>query len=140
MYILDTDHLSVLDRGGIGAQNLSRKLATVDPSQVGTTIINYEEQTRGWLSYMGKARSIEQQVDSYRQLKQQLLNYCTIPVLDFDRAAGEKFQLLKKLYPRLGNMDMKIAAIALANKAIVLTRNERDFGQIEDLSIENWTQ
>jgi tRNA(fMet)-specific endonuclease VapC len=95
---------------------------------------------RGWLSYIAKARSIEQQVDIYRQLKQQLLNYCTIPVLDFDRAASQEFQRLKKIYPRLGTMDLKIAAIALANKAIVLTRNKRDFGQIEDLSIEDWTQ
>ncbi|WP_146131584.1 type II toxin-antitoxin system VapC family toxin [Merismopedia glauca] len=30
-------------------------------------------------------------------------------------------------------------AIALANQAVILTRNDRDFGQIEGLLIENWT-
>jgi tRNA(fMet)-specific endonuclease VapC len=39
MYILDTDHLSVLDRGGVKAQSLLQRLAGVDPRQVATTII-----------------------------------------------------------------------------------------------------
>jgi tRNA(fMet)-specific endonuclease VapC len=44
MYILDTDHLSVIDRGGIKAQRLLQRLATIDPTQVATSIISYEEQ------------------------------------------------------------------------------------------------
>ena len=36
-------------------------------------------------------------------------------------------------------MDLKIAAIARVNQAILLTRNMSDFGQISDLSIEDWT-
>jgi hypothetical protein len=34
----------------------------------------------------------------------------------------------------------KIAAIAIVNNAIVLTRNTSDFGQIANLKIEDWTQ
>lgn len=139
MYILDTDHLSVLDRGGAAAQGLFQRLATANPTQVATSIISYEEQTRGWLSTLAKAQTIEQQVDAYKKLKRQLMNYCAIPILEFDEVAAREFERIKKLYPRLGTMDLKIASIALANQAVVLTRNSRDFGQIAGLSIEDWT-
>jgi tRNA(fMet)-specific endonuclease VapC len=139
MYILDTDHLSVLDRGGFAAKNLLQRLATTDPAQVATSIISYEEQMRGWLSYAAQAQTVEQQVEAYKQLKRQLTNYCAIPVLEFDEAAVQEFQRLKKSLPRLGAMDLKIASIALVNQAVVLTRNKRDFGQVAGLSIEDWT-
>jgi tRNA(fMet)-specific endonuclease VapC len=139
MYILDTDHLSVLERGGIAAQGLLQRLATINPTQVVTSIISYEEQMRGWLNYIAKAQTVEQQVEAYKQLKRQLINYCSIPILEYDEAAAQEFQRLKKLYPRLGSMDLKIASIALVNQAVVLTRNNRDFGRIANLSIEDWT-
>jgi tRNA(fMet)-specific endonuclease VapC len=139
MYIFDTDHLSVLDRGGVKAQSLLQKLAGVDPTQVATSIISYEEQMRGWLSYLAKTQTIDKQIEAYSQLKRQLINYCSIPILEFDQQAAQEFQRFKKLYPRLGTMDLKIAAIALVNQAVLLTRNTSDFGQIAGLHIEDWT-
>ena len=139
MYILDTDHLSVLDRGGANAQRLLQRLASVSSSQVTASIISYEEQMRGWLSYIAKAQTIERQVETYKQLKRQLVSYCAIPILEFDEQASQEFQRLKKEYPRLGAMDLKIASITLVNRAVLLTRNKSDFGQISGLSIEDWT-
>jgi tRNA(fMet)-specific endonuclease VapC len=139
MYILDTDHLSVLDRGGVAAQILSQRLSQVDSRQVVTTIISYEEQMRGWLDYGTKNQAVERQVEAYKLLKRQLMNYCGIPVLEFDQSAVQTFQRLRKTYPRLGAMDLKIAAIGLETQSIVLTRNQRDFGKIEGLLIEDWT-
>lgn len=139
MYILDTDHLSVLDRGGKAAQRLLQRLSNLSSTQVTASIISYEEQIRGWLSYLAKAQLVEQQIEAYKQLKRQLTNYCAIPILDFDDQAAQTFQQLRKEYPRLGTMDLKIASIALANKAVLLTRNSVDFGQISALSIEDWT-
>lgn len=139
MYIFDTDHLSVLERGGVQAQPLMQRLANVSSTQVAASIISYEEQMRGWLSYIAKAKTVEQQVEPYKQLKQQLTNYCAIPILEFDEQAAQEFQRLRKAYPRLGKMDLKIASIALVNKAVLLTRNSADFGQIAGLSIEDWT-
>jgi tRNA(fMet)-specific endonuclease VapC len=139
MYILDTDHLSVIDRGGVKAQRLLQRLASIDPTQVATSIISYEEQMRGWLSYAAKAQAIEKQVLAYKELKRQLTNYCTIPIIDFDEQAAQEFQRLKKLYPRLGTMDLKIASVVLANQAVLLTRNSSDFGGIIGLLVEDWT-
>jgi len=139
MYILDTDHLSILQRGGVNAQSLLQRLKTLDSHQVVVTIISYEEQVQGWLTYVKKAKTIEKKVEGYKQLKEQLKDYCNIPILDFDHAAAQEFQRLKKEYRRVGKMDLKIAAIALVNKAVLLTRNEVDFGQISGLSCEDWT-
>jgi tRNA(fMet)-specific endonuclease VapC len=74
MYILDTDHLSVIDREGVNAQSLLQRLAGIDPTQVATSIISYEEQMRGWLSYTARAQTVEKQVEAYKQLKRQLTN------------------------------------------------------------------
>lgn len=140
MYILDTDHLSVIERGGVGVQRLAQRLREVPTSQVSTTIISYEEQTRGWLARISAATTEEKEVKAYKQLKIQLNNYCAIPVLEFDLQAVQEFHRLRKIYRRLGAMDLKIASIAIVNQSVLLTRNFSDFQQIAGLSIEDWTE
>lgn len=41
MYILDTDHLTILERGGIIAVKLRAKLANISPEEIAVTIITY---------------------------------------------------------------------------------------------------
>ncbi len=139
MYIFDTDHISVFDRGGASAQVLLSKLAIVDPNQVATTIITYEEQMRGWLSYTAKAEAIAAQISAYQKLERHLSNYQQIRVISFDDRAGKVYEKIRKEYPRLGPMDLKIAAITIVHDAILLTRNFKDFRSIKGLTIEDWT-
>jgi tRNA(fMet)-specific endonuclease VapC len=139
MYIFDTDHISVFDRGGISAQILLSKLAVVDPTQVVTTIVTYEEQMRGGLSYTARSRSIGEQIAAYKRLERQLMSYQQMRVISFGERSGVIFEDLRKSYPRLGTMDLKIAAIAIVHEATLLTRNFKDFGQIQGLCIEDWT-
>jgi tRNA(fMet)-specific endonuclease VapC len=35
-------------------------------------------------------------------------------------------------------MDLRIAAIALANDALLLSANQRDFGKVPRLRVEDW--
>jgi tRNA(fMet)-specific endonuclease VapC len=60
-------------------------------------------------------------------------------VITFDIAAAQAYEHLRKAYPRLGKMDLKIAAIALTQDSTVLTRNYKDFGQITNLKTEDWS-
>jgi tRNA(fMet)-specific endonuclease VapC len=60
-------------------------------------------------------------------------------VLEFDEPAGVEFEQLQRLRPRIGTMDLKIAAIALANNATVLTRNIQDFVRVPGLGVEDWS-
>jgi tRNA(fMet)-specific endonuclease VapC len=141
MFVLDTDHLTFLEWGsGAVGQRIHERIKALPEGEVVTTIITFEEQTRGWLAFQAKARTVQQQVNAYRRLKHHLEIYLRIQVLDFDSDAAEQFERLRRLRPRMGAMDLKIAAIALAQNAIVLTRNLKDFSRIPDLRVEDWTQ
>jgi tRNA(fMet)-specific endonuclease VapC len=139
MYFLDSDHLTVFDRGGSSAQVLLTKISQVDPDEIATTIIGYEEQTRGWLSYIAKANNLDEQVLAYSKLQRHLAKFRAATVIGFDQNSAREFARLRRLYPRLGTMDLKIAAISITTKGILLTRNRSDFEKIEGLIFEDWT-
>ena len=140
MYILDTDHLSLSDRGtSAESQRLRFRLSGVKSNEVVTTIITVEEQMRGWLSWLAQAHSLAQQVERCRKLKQLLMMYREITILDFDESAAEEFQRLQKLRVRIGTMDLKIAAITLTHDATLLSRNIKDFDKVPGLKVEDWS-
>ncbi|HZT41936.1 MAG TPA: type II toxin-antitoxin system VapC family toxin [Chthonomonadaceae bacterium] len=139
MYLLDTDHISLLHRGGPEADRIHTRLAGVPPEQVALCIISYEEQMRGWLAEIARARSVAQQKPRYAELHRMLELYCATPLLPFEDEAIAVFQSLWLQRLRIGTMDLKIAAIALANAATLLTRNLSDFSKVPGLQVEDWT-
>ncbi len=139
MVVLDTDHTSLLQRGGAEGQRIRRRLRTVPPDDVAITVISYEEQTRGWFARLARASTPERQIFDYGEVKNLLRDYCSIAVLDFDTNAAAEFQRLRDAKIRVGTMDMKIAAVALANNAVLLTRNSTDFARVPRLRIEDWS-
>ncbi len=141
MIILDTDCLSLLNRERIlESSKLREKLEQFPSDEIFTTIITFEEQMRGWLSFIAKAKTPEQQIYAYERLHQALEAYRNTTVLDFDENAAKVFQTLKSNKIRIGSMDLKIASIAIANKAILVSRNLKDFDQVPDLTVEDWTK
>ena len=140
MVVLDTDHMTLLEWGRSGEQRrLLTRLADLEPDEVTTTIISFEEQTRGWLAYLARTRTMNQQVEAYRRLNRQLDNYRRILVLDFDDSAAAEFQQLQRSRIRVGTMDLKIAAIVLARDATLLSRNRLDFSKVPGVQVEDWT-
>jgi tRNA(fMet)-specific endonuclease VapC len=139
MVLLDTDHMSLVERGGAEGRRIWQRLRALPPDDVATTIVSFEEQTRGWLARIARATTLERQLSDYSELKLLLQTYCNIAVLDFDEKAAEIFERLRQAKIRIGTMDLKIAAIALANDATLLTRNLSDFGKVPDLKAEDWS-
>ena len=141
MYVLDTDHISLLERvDSIDKQRLLNRLGRLSEGEVATSIISFEEQIRGWTAYLSKCKSLSQQVDAYRRLRLQLNNYCSMLILDFDDRSASQFQDLKTQHLRIGTMDLKLASIVLVNNATLLSRNLRDFRRIPNLRVEDWTR
>ena len=60
-------------------------------------------------------------------------------MLDFDEPAASELRQLTRLKIRIGTPDLKIASIALANDATLITRNLRDFRKVPGLRAEDWT-
>ena len=139
MLLLDTDHLTLTQRRGSQYVRLSERLSPLSPEQVATTVIRYEEQTRGWMAYMSRTRTVAEQIDAYGRLLQHIENFRRIKVVPFDSLAATYFQRLIKSRPRLGTMDLKIAAIALSLDATLLSRNLADFRRVAGLKVEDWT-
>ncbi len=139
LYILDTDHLSLLYRDSVEAVNIGRRIARIPDTRIAVSIISYEEQMRGWLSFSAQAKSTPQQIEAYRHLRKLVEQFRDVPLIDYDEKAAPEFERLVRERVRIGTMDLKIAAIALANGAVMLTRNRRDFEKVPDLQIEDWT-
>ncbi|UBF25011.1 type II toxin-antitoxin system VapC family toxin [Kovacikia minuta CCNUW1] len=54
--------------------------------------------------------------------------------------AAEQFDVLRsaRSLRKIGRADLLIASIALANQAVLITRNTRHFKQIPNLRVVNW--
>ena len=139
MIILDTDHLSILDEDSILGFTLGRRLSGIPDNTVFITVITYEEQMRGWLSYVAQASSIRHQVDAYAKLQRHIDKFRRMPSLDFDEKSASIYEDLRRARVRIGSMDLKIASIALANNALLLSRNISHFGKVPGLLVEDWT-
>lgn len=139
MILMDTDHVSVLQHQGAErrSQLLTRIQATTG-EVVGTTIVTIEEQMRGWLSAISREKMPRRHVFAYRQLAGLFQFFQGFYIALFDEAAFEHFDRLRAAKVRIGTMDLKIASIALANDALLLTSNRVDFEKVPDLRFENW--
>ncbi|HEX5271705.1 MAG TPA: type II toxin-antitoxin system VapC family toxin, partial [Gemmataceae bacterium] len=91
-----------------------------------------------WLAAIGRARNPAQQVLPYDELARMAEFYRDWVIVRFDARAAEEFGRLRRQCRRVGARDLKIAAIALVNNALLLTANLRDFQQVTGLRFENW--
>jgi hypothetical protein len=67
--LLDTDHWTVLKYSDSERYaRLHARLLAVASEPIGTTIVNVEEQMRGWLSAIAKERTPLRQITAYREL------------------------------------------------------------------------
>jgi tRNA(fMet)-specific endonuclease VapC len=76
---------------------------------------------------------------AYARLQTHIETFKGVPVLPFDAKAAVEFERLRQAHVRIGTMDLKIAAIALANDATLLTRNLADFSKVPGLKAEDWS-
>ncbi|WP_375395966.1 type II toxin-antitoxin system VapC family toxin [uncultured Sphingomonas sp.] len=119
-YLVDTNILVYLLAGA--AEPLRRRMELRAPGSVVTSVLCACEAMVG-------ARRNEQEIVLGRLLD-------VIEPLPFDMVAAAAFVALPF---RRGKLDRWIAAHALSLDLTLVTNNERDFADIPDLRIENWT-
>ena len=141
IYILDTDILTFLLREESAQRACVEEkiLELPDEDIILTTIINYEEQVRGWMSFLAQTRSATEEIHAYERLSKQLEFFKKLTMLAYDMSAARIFADLRKHRIRIGSMDLKIAAIALASNGTLITWNTVDFQRVPDLRIADWS-
>ena len=139
--VLDSDILSILQRRSEPAcGRLEQRLSQLPDEEVFTTIVTFQEQMRGWLAALHKARSDNRLLLAYAELQSMLRDFCHLNILPFEVAAQNQFNRLRRQKIRIGTMDLRIASVAIATQSTLLSRNLRDFQRVPGLDVEDWTR
>lgn len=139
-YLLDTDHITFLQkRRGPEYAALLARMAPHSPADFAFSIVSFHEQVLGGHALLNRARTTAHLLRGYAFLLEIFQSYISTPVLPSDAAAAAVFDGLQAQRIRVATMDLRIAAIALSQGPILLTRNVRDFGRVPGLVTEDWT-
>lgn len=136
MTILDTDIFTLLTdahpRVAAGFQQCEDAVAL--------TIVTRIEALGGRFAFVMKASDGDQLLIAQQRLQRTEQNLAQFLLVPFDAAAAAEFDRLRqhKKLKKIGRADLLIAAIALARRATLASRNLRDFRQVPGLHVENW--
>jgi tRNA(fMet)-specific endonuclease VapC len=140
LYILDTDHVSLLLQGN---QAVISKVAQVYQN-LAITIVTVQEIFNGWVVKINDRTESANLVNLYTKLWITQEYFKGVKILNFDTAAHNCYENLLKQNQQLNKKrlqkDLRIAAIAISQNAVMVTRNHKDFSQIPDLVLEDWTR
>jgi len=135
-FIFDTDHLTLFEHAD---PLLVQRYVSISPSDTGVSVVSVEEALRGRLAALARARAGPIRIQAYARLTATIRLIGLLPIVPFDQAAEDQFQHLLSLGLRIGTSDLKVAAVALATGATLLTRNRRDFGRIPGMRLDDWS-
>jgi tRNA(fMet)-specific endonuclease VapC len=114
----------------------------VNAENLAVTIVTVEEVIRGRFKVIKDASQPSQAdklVWAYTKLWDALDDFTNLNILKFDQNAFTIYTEFRRQRIRIGTQDLRIAAIVLANNAILVTGNYRDFSQVPGLVQEDWT-
>jgi tRNA(fMet)-specific endonuclease VapC len=130
-YLLDTNMASYVIKGNI--PRVREQLLKVPMSEVGVSIIT-EAELRFGVARKPEASRLETAVEEF------LLR---VEILPWDSAAAKSYAALRSTLERvgdpIGNLDMMIAAQALAAPAVLVT-HDHVFHRVKRLRLEDWTK
>jgi tRNA(fMet)-specific endonuclease VapC len=137
MILFDTDTVTHFSYGN---ENVRRKIEEVSDEQLAVTVITRNEILRGRADSLLKAANeaeLRKAAERFRQAEELLSDFL---VVGFDDTAIRHFGRLRKQkhLKKMGRADLLIACIALANDALLVTRNTKDYKDVTGLRLENW--
>jgi len=137
MIILDSDIFTLLT---YGHQNVCRHYEAVDDAdQLAVTAITRTEVLRGRTDSLLKAATGQELLKAAERLQATEKALGAFLVVHVDGKAAEHFSsLLQQKKLGMKRPDMLIACIALANNALLVTRNTKDFNKVTGLKLANW--
>src|SRR5258708_3504083 len=136
MIVLDTDTLTFL----ITEHPRVAERYHRETDEVVITIISRIEVLQGRFATLLKAADgaeLQRGQQRLDRAERDLLRFRVLPITEKTAEEFDRLRQNKKL-KKIGRGDLLIAAIVLANRATLVTRNVKDFRQVPGLPIENW--
>jgi tRNA(fMet)-specific endonuclease VapC len=143
VYLLDTDTFSeYLNEDTLPESEapITRRIAALTPGQVIICAVTLAEVMRGMLNLLQRMEKADKDAVGYAALVRADYGIHRFFIAPYSDAAHAHFLGFTPAVRRLGRPDCQIAAIALANNYIVVTRNTRHFSQIPGVLFEDWTR
>src|SRR5262245_46548577 len=137
MIVLDTDTLTLFLHDH---QRVVERL-DAETDTIAITIISRIETLQGRFATLLKAADGAELQRGQERLDQAERDLARIPlVLPIDADSAAEFDGLRenKKLKKIGRADLLIAAITLANRATLVTRNLKHFRLVPGLQVENW--
>lgn len=130
-YLLDTNTASYMIKGSV--PGVRQRVASIAPSDVMISVVTEAELRFGVLRRLDATR-LEVLVEEFLRF---------VEIKSWDSAAARHYAEIRAGVERngqpMGNLDMMIAAHALALGAVLAT-SDRVFGRVKGLKVENWAQ
>jgi tRNA(fMet)-specific endonuclease VapC len=139
LLVLDTNHFSEWERSSPAGKRLHERLKS-SGKEMAVAIVTVEEELRGWLAEINRHHDLDRQIVAYTKLRRVVECFGEWIMLGWDTESAALFRGFRAQGVRIGTMDLKIACIALAHDATLLTRNTTDFRQVPGLKFENWLE
>jgi tRNA(fMet)-specific endonuclease VapC len=136
LFLLDTDHVTLYE---IGHPSVIRNLAIHVADSLAISVITVEEQLTGWQQALRQTKDPARREMIYRRMAMTVESLSEWLVLPMTQIAMTRHAELLRKRLNVGTNDLKIAAIALDQQAIVVTRNQRDFGRVAGLTCVDWS-
>ena len=133
MWMLDTNICScVLRRHPL---TVKAHFDRVGPDQLAISTVVLAELLFGAVQHPTRGAEIRQDIDDMVR---------RLVVMPWSAQAADEYSRLRTFLQRqgtpIGNMDLLIAAHALAENAVLVTNNLREFGRVPGLQLENWME
>jgi tRNA(fMet)-specific endonuclease VapC len=139
MTAFDTDVLTGIFQG---TPMLMSRFAAIPPAEQAVPVIVVEEILRGRLETVRKAEAGKTNISlerAYWLFQESFRDFMPLHILEYSRQAHAVFASWKQQKVRGTTHDLRIAAIALAHSAKLVTHNRKDFQHIPGLNVEFWT-
>jgi tRNA(fMet)-specific endonuclease VapC len=130
-YLLDTNIASSIIKGNSAA--VDRRLTKIPMAQLGISVVT-EGELRFGAARLPDAKRLHNLIEEF---------FLRVVALPWDSNAARQYGQLRATLERegrpMGNLDMMIAAHALALGTVLVT-SDRAFSRIKKLKVEDWTK
>jgi tRNA(fMet)-specific endonuclease VapC len=141
IYLLDTTTLTHLRHRHPGVYSMySRHNDPMSGDIVGVASVNVEEVLTGWLGYLQRSRTPQEEQYASQMLNDTVYSLARFALYAMTDAAVIRHVALRKLKLNVGRNDLRLAALAMELGATVVTDNIRDFARVPGLLWVDWTK